>query len=258
MRFQSMCRVQGVREIHDTIRVFTFLCSDIAREIRSGQFLSIRVSATGDPLLRRPFSVYRTDGDAVEVIFHVVGKGTSILAARRPGEMLDVLGPLGVPFGIENGDFSTALLVGGGLGVAPFPLATAALRRSGREVVTFLGARSGDQIIDSYLDHVQVATDDGSRGLKGTVVQLLDRWLDEHPVPGPKIFGCGPNPMLRALASVAHRRGIPCEVSLEGPMACGFGICQGCPVELTGGDRKYALMCTDGPVFDTRRITIPA
>jgi dihydroorotate dehydrogenase electron transfer subunit len=253
-----MCCLERVRELSGTIRIVSFHCPDIARETRAGQFLSIRVSAAGDLLLRRPFSVYRTEADTVEIIFQVVGKGTTVLAARRPGEFLDVLGPLGVPFGLESDDFSAALLVGGGLGVAPLPMATAALRRNGRAVVTFLGARSADQIVDDHLENLQVATDDGSRGMRGTVVQLLDRWLDEHPVAVPKIFACGPNAMLRALAAMALRRGITCEVSLEGPMACGFGICQGCPVELAGGERKYALMCTDGPVFDTRRITIPA
>jgi dihydroorotate dehydrogenase electron transfer subunit len=99
-----------------------------------------------------------------------------------------------------------------------------------------------------------VATDDGSEGFRGTVVELLEHTLQAGTPAGPKIFGCGPTAMLRALAGCARERDIPCEVSLEGPMACGIGICQGCPVELAEGENKYALMCTDGPTFDIRRI----
>jgi dihydroorotate dehydrogenase electron transfer subunit len=258
MKSQSFCRIDGVQEVRRNIFVLRFLAPAIAQEIRPGQFLNIRTTPATEPLLRRPFSVYRVDGDMVEILFQVVGKGTSHLAGRRPGDPLDVLGPLGVAFGLNRQDYSTAVLVGGGLGVAPLPAATAVLLSLGKSVLTVLGARTAEQVVHEHLENVQISTDDGSRGMQGTVVQLLVHRLEtEHPVR-PKIFACGPNPMLRALAEVARFRAIPCEVSLEGPMACGFGICQGCPVELSGAERAYALMCTDGPVFDINRIRIPA
>ena len=258
MRVQASCRVEDVREVSRTIHVLTFSSPEISRLLLPGQFVSIRVNPSGEPLLRRPFSVYRTEGGSVQIIFHVVGRGTMLLASRRPGDMLDVLGPLGVPFGTGTGDFATAILVAGGLGVAPLPIATRALGKLGKDIVTFLGARTADQLVEAHLQHVHVSTDDGTRGMRGTVVQLLASWLDGNAVPSPKIFACGPSPMLRALGELVQSRDIPCEVSLEGPMACGFGICQGCPVELSDGPRKYALMCTDGPVFDIRRVRIPA
>ena len=167
-----------------------------------------------------------------------------------------MLGPLGVPFSVDGDDFTTAVLVGGGLGVAPLPLATETLVRRGKRVVTFLGARTASQVVEAYLTNLEIATDDGSRGFRGNVVELLaSRWqsLKEHEV---KVFACGPTAMLRALAQFVRTHNIPCEVSLEGPMACGFGICQGCPVALAGGEKKYALMCKDGPVFDVRSILL--
>ncbi len=257
MKSLSLCRIDSVQEVRTNIFVLRFAAPSIAGQVQPGQFLNLRVDPDGDPLLRRPFSVYRVDGGALEILFHVVGRGTAALAARRPGEMLDVLGPLGIPFGLADGGYETAILVGGGLGVAPLPAATAVLRRLGRPLITVLGARTADQLVDDHLENVHLATDDGTRGLRGTAVDLLLRIMDaERPVK-PRLFACGPNPMLRALAEVAKARRIPCEVSLEGPMACGFGICQGCPVELTGGEKAYALMCTDGPVFDVTRIRIP-
>jgi len=258
MRVQSVVPVVSVREVARNIHVLTFSAPAIAQHVLPGQFVNIRIDASADPLLRRPFSVYRTQGDTVEIIFNVVGRGTSILSSRRQGDMIDVLGPLGVPFGIDREDFSTALLVAGGLGVAPMPIMTDALRRKGKKVVTFLGARTADQLVDAHLQDPRVATDDASRGRGGTVVELLEQWLTEETVTNPKIFACGPNAMLRALGEFALRHDLPCEVSLEGAMGCGFGICQGCPVELVGGGNKYALMCTDGPTFDVRRIRIPA
>jgi len=122
--------------------------------------------------------------------------------------------------------------------------------------LTLLGARSADLIVDAHLDNLRVATDDGSRGMRGTVVDLADRIVTTEELEAPRFFACGPTRMLRAVADMAHSRQIECEVSLEGQMACGFGICQGCPVELVGQDHKYALMCKDGPVFNTKDIVI--
>ena len=169
---------------------------------------------------------------------------------------MDVIGPLGVPFNAGGDDHDTAVLVGGGLGIAPMPLLGQQAKRAGKTVVTIAGARTAAQLVTDYLEDPRIATDDGSLGARGTVVDLLSTLLRTGGLRRPKVFGCGPTPMLRALAELTIREGIPCEISLEGPMACGMGICQGCPVELVGEQKQYALVCKEGPVFDVRRIRI--
>jgi len=225
----------------------------ISSIVRPGQFINIKVNDFTVPLLRRPFSAYRVNGENVEIIFNVVGLGTNILSQKRPGDFADVLGPLGNSFGIDA-SFSTAVLVGGGLGVAPFPILTEWLRRSGKNIVTFLGARTKDHLVTDHLQHVQTATDDGSAGFHGTVLRCLEETFRDKPFDRPKIFACGPNILLHHLSRFAQSAGIPCELSLESVMACGVGICQGCPVESTNENRRYALVCKDGPVFDCRNI----
>jgi dihydroorotate dehydrogenase electron transfer subunit len=253
---QECCHIRSLREVAGNTFVLTFVSAHISTTIRAGQFVNIKVDDTTEPLLRRPYSVYHAEDDSVEIIFNIVGKGSAALRRKREGELLDVLGPLGVPFALDEGDFDTAILVGGGLGVAPLPLATRELGRLGKRIVTLLGARTANQVVDTHLENVHVATDDGTRGVHGTVVDLAKQWLSAPSLPKLKLFACGPTAMLRALGALAIERNIPCEVSLEGPMACGFGVCQGCPVELIGGERKYALMCKDGPTFDVRKIKL--
>lgn len=249
------CEVSAVQEVARGIHVLAFECPEVGSSALPGQFINIRVDRSTEPLLRRPFSIYRTDGTTVEIIFNVVGKGTAILAARRPGDAVNVLGPLGVPFG-TSGPFSTALLVAGGLGIAPMPILADHLRKAGIRVEVFAGSRSADQLVPDHLENVHVATDDGSRGFHGTVVALLEGYLREHPAVSPKVFGCGPTRMLTALSEFARNAGIACELSLEGDMACGIGICQGCPVERVSGSPRYALVCTHGPTFDCTTIQL--
>lgn len=253
---QELCAVRGVHEVAENTYVLQFSSRFISSNILPGQFVNLRAEEGIEPLLRRPFSVYRTFDDVVEVIFNVIGKGTSLLRRKGNGDFLDVLGPLGVPFSLSSNDFTTAILIGGGLGVAPLPISTSALARLGKSMVTFLGARTASQLVESHLNHVHIATDDGSKGFHGTVVDLARRFISQNDIPSPKIFACGPTAMLRSLASFAREAHIPCEVSLEGVMGCGFGICQGCPVELVDGERKYGLMCMDGPTFDVTRVKI--
>ena len=255
MIVQDLCTVHSCRTVGDNIFVLNVHAPAIAATARPGHFVNIKVDASCDPLLRRPFSIYRVVGDAIEVLFNVVGKGTRILADKKKGDTVDVLGPLGVPYGIDPA-CENALLVSGGLGVAPMPFLSAVLAQ--REVPThnFIGARTKALLVTEHLPNVRVATDDGSQGFHGSIVAGVEHYLDAHPLPGLKIFACGPNRMLEALAAFAQRRGIPCEVSLECAMACGIGICQGCPVEMTDGPRKYNLVCKDGPVFDATRINI--
>ncbi|MEK6650061.1 MAG: dihydroorotate dehydrogenase electron transfer subunit, partial [Bacteroidota bacterium] len=125
-----------------------------------------------------------------------------------------------------------------------------------RSVQTYLGARTERHLVRRHLENVHVATDDGTAGDRGTVVDLVRRHLHDRMPVGPKIFGCGPTPMLKALATMSLQLGVECELSLEGDMACGIGICQGCPVERTSGPKKYALVCTDGPTFHAQDVRL--
>ena len=255
MMTQGTYAVRSVEEAAPNIYVLSMHAPQIARSIRAGQFLNIRTGDSWYPLLRRPFSVYDVAGDDVRVIFNIVGAGTRILAASPAGSLLDVLGPLGNAYGVDE-PIDEAILVAGGLGVAPLPVLTGELARRETPVRTFLGARTSSQIVTSRLRNVAIATDDGSAGHRGTVVDLLRSSLAGAPRLRRKIFACGPTPMLRALTALAADAGIPCELSLESPMACGVGICQGCPVEMREGTKKYALICREGTVFDAASVVL--
>lgn len=252
---QASCPITEINEVGPEIFSVAFRSPLIASRVQPGQFVNIKVNEAYHPLLRRPFSVYYTKGDVVEIIFNIVGIGTKILAGKQRGNIIDVIGPLGSPYKIED-DFHTALLIAGGLGVAPLPLVTRAVKQTNRKLMTFIGAQTKSQLLLKYLDNVRTSTDDGSTGFRGTVVDLLRDVLQKNQLPKPKIFACGPNAMLRELSLLANEFKIPCEVSLEGMMACGLGICQGCPVEEKNSQKKYSLICKDGPVFNVQAILI--
>jgi len=204
-----------------------------------------------DPLLPRPMAIYRSlpAGDAFEVLYKIVGRGTALLAGAKPGDRLALVGPLGRGFA-PPGPNEHALLVGGGTGTASLLEQAARAAASGRATV-MLGARTADDLIGvpefRALDvDLQLATEDGSEGHPGRVTELLAKVLAGRG--SPVVYACGPTPMMRAAAELARQHGVPCRVSLENPMACGFGVCLGCAAPLaTGG---FALVCRDGPVFD--------
>ena len=234
----------------------------IARETQAGQFVNVLPKVGfGDPMLRRPFSVYWTDGDEAEIIVQAHGRGTGILAETREGEELDVLGPLGKPWMYPSKDYETAILLIGGVGVASMPLLTRALELEEISFQTFYGARTASLIARDRLTNLHIATDDGSEGFHGSNVMLLRSYLEKGSLESPKIFACGPTAMMRAAQSLAAEFGIPSELSLETEMACGIGICQGCPVrneesvfEQTG--RRFRLVCTEGPSFNAKEIVL--
>ena len=245
--------VTAISQVAEDTFALRFHSPELAARLKPGQFLNILTSEAIEPLLRRPYSISRIEGEECEILFSLLGKGTHLLSRKRVGDRIGVFGPLGNTFGYDK-DFGTALIVAGGIGIAPFPYLTAELQRRDIPVVTFLGARSSARVVRSGLVNLQVATDDGSEGYHGTVIDCLDAYLAEHPVQRPMIFACGPNPMLKATQAYALERDIPCELSLESEMACGIGICQGCPIEKHHGERKYALVCTEGPCFDSHDI----
>lgn len=252
----KICPVHSCVEVASKTFLLRISSSEIADLSLPGQFVNILSTDSGvGPLLRRPFSISRIDGDIVEFIFHAIGVGTNILSRKKPGDLIDVLGPLGQPFH-TNADFDKALLVAGGLGIAPFPFLTAHLKKLGKSIETFVGFRSSKQIFTENLQNIHISTDDGSEGFNGNAVQMVEPFLDRKEPGKVKIFACGPTVMLKTLAELANRKKICCEVSLEGNMACGIGICQGCPVERKTGDMKYALVCKDGPTFLTTEVNL--
>lgn len=253
---QEFASIVGARTVAENIQILSFAAPRMAPLVRAGQFINIKVDDTKDPLLRRPFSVHDVEGSVLSVMFNVVGRGTAVLARKQKGEPIDLLGPLGKPFGVDSPSFEHAVLIAGGMGVAPMPLLSRALRMAGKQVTTFLGARTKSAAVVEGLDTLRLATDDGSAGFHGTVVALAREALAQVAPAKVKLFACGPTPMLRAVKQMALALDLQCEVSLEGAMACGFGICQGCPVETVGGPKKYLLMCKDGPTFDARSVVI--
>ena len=247
-------RVEKLISLDNNIFLIKVRCPEIANAIQPGQFLNVRVSESIFPLLRRPFSVCDVEGEFLYLMFNILGEGTKLLAKKHIGETIDILGPLGNGFNF-HGNFETAIIVAGGLGAAPFPYL---IRKIGDEknIKCFVGGRSSHDVIQYGMIDTVVSTDDGSIGFKGTVIDLLNQNLKEIKSSKPKIFGCGPNAMLRALKEFAIKNDIECEASTECAMACGFGICQGCPIEAVNQPEKYYLVCKDGPVFNVRDVVI--
>ncbi len=235
-------------------------CPDIAAAARPGNFVNIKVDPCGRPLLRRPFSIHDADGETIEIMAKSVGPGSARLCSVPAGSELQVLGPLGNAFDIDSPAFDTALLVSGGIGTAPMLFLQTSLLSAGKRVVNCIGGRSASDIRAEGLLDCRIATDDGSQGFRGTVVDLLRESLPALTGNGgAKVFSCGPNPMIKALASLCDEQGLPCEASLETVMGCGIGICYGCSVELK--DESYeenttVLLCQEGPVVDARRLLL--
>jgi dihydroorotate dehydrogenase electron transfer subunit len=246
----------------------------LAREIRPGQFLMLRLLGSTDPLLGRPFALYDTvlnsNGEplAVDIVYLVVGKLTGLLAAVQPGETVDVWGPLGNGFPELSGVEHVAL-VAGGIGQTPFLAYVRDLlgtrgygghapKKHCQCVSLYYGVRTSELIagVDDFKAAgagIHLATDDGTVGYRGFVTQLLEQHLGGAGLR--HLIGCGPETMLRALAELAQRHGLPCHLSLESPMACGVGICFSCVARIrTAGGWDYRRVCVEGPVFDAATV----
>lgn len=259
---------------------------EIARQAEPGQFVMVAVQpvipagdgfsfarASWDPLLRRPFSIYRVEVAREEILLlgQVTGRGSRILAAAESGQVYSVLGPLGRPFRIEQG-WKHLLLVGGGVGVAPLVFAGERFAARGMQITVLFGFRNAGSVIgweatSSWATSRYLVTEDGSAGEKGLVTDVLKRLLEgEENNPGSgrgsgkgrgrarvdAILACGPSAMLEIVADMARSAGIPCQISTERVMGCGFGVCLSCV--LPRPDGSYALACQDGPVFAAEEV----
>lgn len=228
----------------------------IAKNALPGQFVNLRVSDSFEPLLRRPISIHAVKGAKVKLFYEVVGEGTKVLSQRKPGEFLDVIGPLGNGF-----DYHLALrakagkniLIAGGMGVAPLFFLAEKIKLT--KPLVLIGAKTKKQILCEQEFTklgccVKIATDDGSLGFKGRVTDLLKIILGQ--IKPAALFSCGPRPMLKAVSEIARENKIKAQLSLEEHMACGIGACLGCVVATKTG---YQRACKDGPVFSSEELT---
>ena len=215
-----------------------------------GNFAEFRIDGSPDTFLRRPISICDVDPHTGNLHFLIrrVGEGTRRLGETRPGEVLNLIYPLGNSFSMPAG--KDVLLVGGGVGVAPLLYLGRVLRREGYSPVFLLGYRTRSLIVDrkrfEAFGPVFITTDDGTEGAEGPVT-AHPLWLSRD-FSYSMIYTCGPVAMMKAVAALARERAVPCEASLENTMACGFGACLCCVQKTRKGNR---LVCTDGPVFNT-------
>lgn len=215
-----------------------------------GNFFMLSVDDSLDPLLKRPFSIHRSLKNDFQIMYRVAGKGTDILSRRKPGDLLEAIGPLGNKFPRPKAK-DKVILIAGGIGIAPiFNLAEALLKT---KPVLFYGARTQDELL--CLDELKalgidtiISTDDGTFGRKGFITDSLKNYLTRHssPITDYSLYACGPEPMLRALSVFVKKHDLRCSAAFEQNMACGLGTCLGCVVHTVAG---YKRVCKEGPVF---------
>ncbi len=279
---QYNAEILSNREIGPGLYWIDLLAPDITRHALPGHFVHLIASDVSKdssrqtwlrhtPLLRRPFSIAERDPakGVFGLIYRVVGGGTEILAMRRSGERVNVLGPLGRPLEpVREGRSVT--MVAGGVGVAPFLSLAQETVREGRvnpeEMTVLFGAATadllrGEEKFRQLGINVELATDDGSTGYHGLVTRLLERNLALPPRRCSYLYACGPTPMMRRCQEIARDEGIAGQVSLEGIMPCGVGVCMACVVPcVVPGDPssrpRYERVCDTGPVFDMQEVLL--
>lgn len=225
-----------------------------AKEAKPGQFIDVYVN-DDSKLLPRPISICEVKDDSLRIVYRVVGGGTKIMSTYQEGDEIQIIGPLGNGFDMRDGK---AILVGGGIGIPPMvELAKNLSEKIGKEnVISVMGYRDELFLTDELeqFSTVVIATEDGSTGTKGTVIDALD----ENGVDGDVLYACGPIPMLKALKDWANGKGIECQISLEERMACGIGACLACVCKTKEKDEHSNVcnkrICKDGPVFDANEI----
>ncbi len=251
---QTRVQVLSVQNLGTDVFVMRCFCPEIAKRARPGQFVHVKCGDDRAYILRRPFSIHRVTSDnAFELLIRKVGKGTKYLSTVTPQSQLDMIGPLGTGFDIPE-PTKKAVVVAGGLCVAPMMFLAEELIARHIRLYTVIGAQSRDELY-YYMDFkrmgrdVYVATDDSSQGHGGFASDLVPRAIEDGAPD--VIYACGPHEMLAAVAGCAREYRIPCQVSLEASMACGVGACLSCACETTEGPQR---VCVEGPVFDADRI----
>ena len=230
----------------------TILSETLAGKARAGQFLHVKCGHSR--ILRRPISICSVRGASIEFVFEVKGEGTRWLSKRKPGDKLDVLGPLGNGFSFPDGNI---IIAGGGMGAPPMLFAAESARGGSAAV---LGFRNKDRVIltkefEAICETVVLATDDGSLGYHGNVAAPLKQLIESGKYSA--VLACGSQLMLSAVANTCKQYNMPCQVSLEERMGCGVGACLVCAcATVKNGKEDMSRVCADGPVFDASELMI--
>ncbi len=256
-------RIASNIELAPAIHMMELHAPQVARAVRPGQFVHMQIPGMDGHILRRPFSVCRWEGDSIFVMYQVVGAGSRHMTTLKPGQELRAIGPVGRGWNPPAGT-RHAVLVCGGMGVAPQTMLAKQLVESGAHVDCLVGATTaqrlvGTSVLEGFGARVHIATDDGSIGHHGFCTDLIGEFCSDANY----ISICGPEPMERAavrvlddMAGADGLRGnapenLLVEVSLERRMACGIGACLSCVVDTVYGKRRA---CVDGPVFNAREV----
>ena len=247
-------QIKENRPLHENHNLLSLVNLDEMTEPSPGQFYMVGSGRGYDPLLKRAFSLFRRIPGGLQLLYRVRGKGTSLLSSMKEGEVLDLIGPLGNSYPLPRED-QTPVVIAGGIGIASvFFLA----ERLSRSCHVFYGARMEDELflageLGGVYENLVLCTDDGSCGIKGTVVDVLRDFMGRRSgVSGmPVVYACGPTPMLKGIAETAVSLGLEGYISLEENMACGVGACLGCVVKTKSG---YKRVCKEGPVFEVSEV----
>lgn len=246
MIFDEVVTITENKKLNGKYFKLTFQSSRLSRKAEPGQFLNVLIEEGMDPFLRRPFSYYRIRGSRIEILYEILGKGSGLLAKKKKGDEIRVLGPLGRGFSTGKTK-RKRILVAGGCGLPPLVFLA---ERYGAEFL-LIGARSRGEVMPKrelklVKAKVLYSTDDGSYGTKGLVTRLLEDLLKNYRPSNFFIQTCGPRMMMQAVMDLARRKRISGEASLDENMACGIGACLGCVVKTKDG---FVPSCTEGPVF---------
>ena len=257
-KFQETAIIQSQEQIAQGIFRMVLKTQQIAAYALPGQFVSVYCK-DASRLLPRPISICDADPQSglLCLVYRVAGAGTDEFSRWKEGQEVLITGPLGNGYPTDQAEGKRAILIGGGIGIPPLYYLARTLRG---DKCAVLGYRSELFLVEDFLEKagtaVYAATEDGSAGAKGTVLDAIR----EFAVEGDVIYACGPTPMLRALKDYAAREGIPCYLSLEQKMACGIGACLACVCESTQTDDHSKVrnkrICVEGPVFEAGEIVL--